>query len=64
MSLTSCFGNIFSDDSVSKMTLSIDIVVGGNYGQGKFGMFLKFILRDRKEINIDSFVTMNSSTSY
>ena len=40
MSLTSCFGNIFSDDSVSKMTLSIDIVVGGNYGQGKFGMFL------------------------
>ena len=34
----------------------IDIVIGGNHGQGKFRSFGKFIMRDKEGYNKDSYV--------
>ena len=37
----------------------IDIVIGGDYGQGKFRSVGKFVMRDKEGYNKDSYVIKN-----
>ena len=59
-SLLSEFGNITDKGNLDNKLSQIDIVIGGNHGQGKFRSFGKFIMRDKEGYNKDSYVIKNN----
>ena len=54
-SLESLYCQECSTTSDNSSISTIDIVVGGNHGQGKFGSVSKFILRDNDNDSYETF---------
>ena len=50
-SLLSKFGNTIDKDNLDNKLSNIDIVIGGDHGQGKFRNISKFIMKDKEGYN-------------
>ena len=59
-SLKKLYCQAFSNKSESNQIFTIDIVVGGDHGQGKFRSVCKFILRNNNVKNLNSCVIKNA----
>ena len=55
-SLLGKFSETINVKNLSNTISKIDIVIGGDHGQGNFRSVDKFILRDKEEINKNSYV--------
>ena len=53
------FSETTNEKNLSNKFSKIDIVVGGEHRQGNFRSVGKFIMRDKEEINKDSYVIKN-----
>ena len=53
-----------SNESESKAISTIDIIVGGDHGQGKFRSVCKFILRGINVKNLNSYIIKNAHIDY
>ena len=50
------FGTITNKNNLDNKLSKIDIVIGGDYGQGNFCSVGNFIMRDKEGYNKDSYV--------
>ena len=57
--LLSKFETITDKDNLDNKLSQIDIIIGGDHGQGNFRSVCKFVMREKEGYNKDSYVIKN-----